>query len=201
MGTSPPVTTTLLLQRLKDSRDDEAWLQFDQRFRGVLLATGLRLGLSEADAADAAQETMLQALRDYQAGKYDRGQGRFSSWIISIAHHRIVDLIRARKGVRPLDTGVGEALPPDEQQVAQAFDLALERRAFEEAWEDVRENSNLAPASLLAFELTAIRGVPAAEAALQCGMSVDQVYVAKNRVAARLRQVAVRLLEAYRDGL
>jgi RNA polymerase sigma-70 factor, ECF subfamily len=201
MSSAPLVTTTLLLQRLKDSRDDDAWRTFDQRFRGVILATAIRLGLSESDAADAAQDTILQSLRDYQAGKYDRTKGRLSSWIVSIAHHRIVDILRARKGVRALDTSAGQELAPDADQVARAFDQALERKIFEQAWEELRSNSSMAANSLLAFELTVLRQVPPAEAALQCSMSVDQVYVAKNRVSQRLRQIAERFSEAFRDGL
>jgi RNA polymerase sigma-70 factor (ECF subfamily) len=201
MTSAPLVTTTLLLQRLKDSRDDDAWRTFDQRFRGVILATAIRLGLSESDAADAAQDTILQSLRDYQAGKYDRTKGRLSSWIVSIAHHRIVDILRARKGVRALDTSAGQELAPDADQVARAFDQALERKIFEQAWDELRSNSSMAANSLLAFELTVLRQVPPAEAALQCSMSVDQVYVAKNRVSQRLRQIAERFSEAFRDGL
>ncbi len=195
------VTTTLLLSRLHDTRDDEAWRQFDARFRGVILAAALRLGLSRSDAEEAAQETMFQALRDYQAGKYDRARGRLSSWIVSIAHHRIADLQRVRRpggGVHDREAGHGIAREPD---VAEAFERALERHIFEQAWETVRTQGRLAPATLAAFELTALRGVPASEAAAECGMSVDQVYVAKNRVAKRLQEAVEIVGRAVRDGL
>lgn len=192
------ITTTLLLDRLHDSRDEGAWRLFDDRFRGVIVATGLRLGLSRTDAEEAAQETIAQALRDYQAGRYDRSRGRLSSWIVSIAHHRIVDTQRARKPHIEIDAGMVETRASD---VAAAFNLALEKHIFERAWELVRTTSNASAGTLLAFELTALRSVPASEAALQCGMTVEQVYVARNRVSERLRDAVEKIDRAVRDGL
>lgn len=205
MSTEAFITTTLLLERLKDSRDTRAWEMFDQRFRGVILSTAIKLGLAEADAADAAQETILQALRDYQAGKYDRSKGRLSTWIVSIAHHRIVDALRKRRRDRDLSAGSRGGGRIDEDpstgDVAAVFDQALERRIFEQAWEKIQAESKLARETLLAFELTALRQVPAAQVASRCGLSVEQVYVAKNRVSKRLQEMVEELSRAFRDGL
>ncbi len=203
VSTEAFITTTLLLERLKDSRDTRAWEMFDQRFRGVIMATAVKLGLAEADAADAAQETILQALRDYQAGKYDRSKGRLSTWIIAIAHHRIVDALRKRRRERDLTAGsrAGADEDPSTGDVAAVFDQALERRIFEQAWEKIQAESKLARETLLAFELSALRQVPAAQVAGRCGMSVEQVYVAKNRVSRRLQEMVEELSRAFRDGL
>ena len=194
------ITTTLLLSRLHDSRDVEAWRLFDERFRGVVVSVGLRLGLGEIDAEEAAQETLVQAVRDYQAGGYDRTRGRLSSWIVSIAHHRIADVKRKRRREQGLagETPGGESHA--ESDVAEAFEHALERRIFEQAWSHVQAEGGTEEKTLRAFELTAMRGVPAKEAALQCGLSVDQVYVAKNRVARRLRDAAEEIGRVVRDG-
>jgi len=205
VSTEAFITTTLLLERLKDSRDTRAWEMFDQRFRGVILSTAIKLGLAEADAADAAQETILQALRDYQAGKYDRSRGRLSTWIVSIAHHRIVDALRKRRRDRDLSAGSRGGGRIDEDpstgDVAAVFDQALERRIFEQAWEKIQAESKLARETLLAFELTALRQVPAAQVASRCGLTVEQVYVAKNRVSKRLQEMVEELSRAFRDGL
>ena len=196
------VTTTLLLQRLHDSADDDAWRHFDARFRRVIISTGLRLGLSNSDAEEAAQETMFQAIRDYQANRYDRSMGRLSSWIIGIARHRIIDILRRRREATLPGSGA-EAIveDPSEHLVGQVFEQSLERQIFSDAWEMIRATGKSSLKTLQAFELTALRGVPAQEAARQCGMSVDQVYIARNRVAQRLREMVQRIDEAVRDGL
>ncbi len=195
-----PVTTTLLLERLGDELDESAWREFDARFRGVLLATGRRLGLSEADAEEAAQESMLQAFRDYRSGRYDRSRGRLSSWLISIARHRIIDIQRRRgRGGGSFDETQSDT--PDPGLVEQAFENAIQRRVFEDAWSWLCAHTRGREPAMRAFELTAIRGVPVSEAASQCGMSEEQVYVARSRVAARLRGVVERFDKAFRDGL
>jgi len=197
MTVSPPITTTLLLERLRNGIDEGAWIEFDQRFRGVILATALRLRLSRQDAEEAAQETMLQAFRDYQLGKYDRGRGRLSSWIIGIAHHRITDLRRRGVQSRPAEEGEDQS----RNEVMQAFEFALERQIYEQAWAWIRESLGVRDLAIRVFELTALRGVPAAEVARQCGISVDQVYVTRSRTAARLREAVERFDRAVRDGL
>lgn len=189
------------MTRLGDRSDDGAWLEFDERFRSVILSTALRLGLSRTDAEEVTQETMLQAFRDYRLGKYDRSRGRLSSWLIGIARNRIVDVMRRRRkehGYSALNVHEDQI---SEHRIAEAFDLAVERQIFEQAWDWLRSNTQGLDGSIRAFELTAIRGVPIAEAAEQCGMSVDQVYVARSRVSARLRDAVERFDQAFRDGL
>lgn len=194
----PPPTTTLLLQRLKDPADQAAWVQFDERFRGVILSAALRLGLSHHDAEEVAQETMLQACRAYREGKYDRGRGRLSSWIAGIAQHRMIDALRRRGRGGPHEPLLAE---PTGGEVEEAFEAALERRVFERAWDEVRVGGAGKDAAVRAFELTMLRSVPIAEAARQCGMSVEQVYVARHRVAARIKAAAESIDAAIRDGL
>lgn len=92
-----------------------------------------------------------------------------------------------------------ESIPQNE--VMQAFEKALERTVFEDAWSWLVEHTRGSDDGMLAFELTAMRGVPVSEAASQCGMSVDQVYVARSRITARLREAAERINQAFRDGL
>lgn len=197
----PLVTTTLLLEQLKNSRNEDAWQEFDDRFRGVILAAARRLGLDQADAADVAQDTILQSIRDYQAGRYDRSRGRLSSWIVTIAHNRITDALRKRQ-VRQGDTG-GTALLqlPAASQVADTWDETMRESIFQRALDLVRDEGRLGERTLRAFEMFALRGVPAEAVAVECEMTTDQVYVAKNRAARRLREMVERLSAAYEDGL
>lgn len=198
---SQQVTTTLLLEQLKDGENQQAWRQFDERFRPVVFAAARRIGLNEADSADIAQETIFQSLRDYRDGKYDRSRGRLSSWIVAIAHHRIVDVLRKkqRAGVVGGDTRLGEL--PAMEEVSHAWTSAMKDDVFRRAWEMVQAESQISPSNLRAFELAVLRGVPVAATAEECGTSADQVYVAKNRVSAKLREIVERLTRAFEDGL
>jgi DNA-directed RNA polymerase specialized sigma24 family protein len=63
----------------------------------------------------------------------------------------------------------------------------------------LREESKTSDNTIRAFELTAIRGVPSDAAARECGMTVDEVYVAKNRVTKRLREIVAQLDDVYKE--
>ncbi len=65
--------------------------------------------------------------------------------------------------------------------------------------EVLREGRTAEP-TLRAFDLFAVRGVPAEEVARECGMTVDEVYTAKNRVTGRLREIVEELTAAWREG-
>ncbi|MBS0191322.1 MAG: RNA polymerase sigma factor [Phycisphaerales bacterium] len=196
-----PITTTLLLDQLKEDGNESAWRQIDERFRGVVLGAARKIGLNESDAADVAQETLVQTLRDYRAGKYDRSRGRLSSWIIGIAHHRITDVLRRHERTKGQagETTLREL--PAVEDVTTAWSAALRDDVFRQAWERVHSETNLSPGNLRAFELVVLRSVPAEAAAAECGITVDQVYVAKNRVSAKLKEIVERLTLAYEDGL
>lgn len=48
-----------------------------------------------------------------------------------------------------------------------------------------------------AFELVTLRGMAPEQAAVECGMSADEVYVAKTRVTSHLRRIIEELTAAY----
>ncbi|MCH8215576.1 MAG: hypothetical protein IH892_02260 [Planctomycetes bacterium] len=55
-------TTTQILQELQGSSSDHVWDQFCDHFQPIVVGFGRKLGLSAADAQDAAQETMISFL-------------------------------------------------------------------------------------------------------------------------------------------
>lgn len=144
---------------------------------------------------------MFQSVRDYRAGKYDRSRGRLSTWILSIAHHRIADVLRKlQRGERVTSDTLLHELPAIET-VASAWQEALRESVFRRAWEILQAEERGNSRNIQAFELVVIRSVPPEAAAAECGMSVDQVYVAKSRVSARLRVIVEQLRAAFEDGL
>jgi len=198
-GKSAHATTTALLESLKDPGQDGVWWEFDARFRPLLTALAVRLGLDVGEAEDVAQETLAEFIRAYREDKYDRTRGRLSSWVIAIAKNRIARRRRAvgrhagRRGDSALadlsDTAHLAALWDEEERhliILRAMELLRAGRASE--------------AKLRAFELVAVRGVPAEEAARECGMSVDEVYTAKSRLTIRLREIVEELTAAWREG-
>ncbi|MBL0927315.1 MAG: sigma-70 family RNA polymerase sigma factor [Phycisphaerales bacterium] len=194
-------TNTQILESLRDSANNALWQEFDARYRPVLTAFARRRGLSDEDAAEAAQTTLAQFVADYQQGRYDRTRGRLSSWIIGIANHRIADLRKSAhrrmisRGESAIDGAVGGAGGDERAD----WDDSVQKVILERAMAALHHGTRLEERTLRAFDLCAMRGVPAEAAAEQCGMTVAEVYVAKNRVIKKLREIVSQMTEEFDD--
>ena len=193
-------TSTTLLEGLFDPANVVVWDQFDARYRPIILGFARRLGLNEADAADVAQDTLVRFLRDYRLGKYDRTRGALRSWIISIVKFRIADLHRARESRRERR---GESAFIDlvgDDAMESIWEAERRRAVLAQALVDLRQTSKTSDKSLRAFEMYALQEVSAETVAQKLDMSLRDVYMAKNRVAERLRDILSRLEELFDDG-
>lgn len=193
-------TTTQLLESLHDPSNHELWRQFDDRYRPVILSFARGFGLNDQDAAEVAQVTLAQFAADYREGRYDRGRGRLSSWILGIAHHRIADHGRRRQREQLQRGESAMANLADEHSITQAWESARRRVIFDRALEMLRTDTRMDERTITAFELCAIRSAPAETAAQQCGMTVAEVYVAKNRAIRKLREIVAELTREFEES-
>lgn len=190
-------TTSTLLDALHDSTDQRAWREFDDRYRPILLSLARRAGLSDADAADAAQDALADFFRAYREKRYDRSRGRLRQWLIGIARMKFADARRAR-------ARAGEALPetslPDtstDEDWFRAWDAEQRMSILASALEQLRASERIAEHTLRAFELAALQNVPPAEVARQLGLTTQEIYLAKSRCLERIREIIQRLEAAY----
>jgi len=201
VGASPSIhvtrTTTQLLDALHDNANEPVWLQIDARYRPIVTAMARRLGLTDTDADEVAQQTLTEFVKAYGEGRYDRAKGRLSSWILGIAHHSIIRVLKRSKREGATTTSLGELV--DEPALRSIWADERDRAILSQALELLRGESGVDDRTLLAFELTSIRGVPAQEAGQQCSMTVDQVYVAKSRIVKRLRALVEQLTTAFEE--
>lgn len=193
-------TTTTLLHDLGDPANQHVWIEFDGRFRPILHALGRRMGLADADAADAAQESLAEFVRAYRQGKYDRDRGRLSSWLIGIARHCIADIYEQRDGARAVAGQSAIDALPDDQHMSMIWDEECRREILHRALQQLREETRTSPQTLEAFELVAIQQQSPAQAALQLGVEVNDIYLAKHRCLKRLRAIIAEMTIAFEVG-
>jgi RNA polymerase sigma-70 factor (ECF subfamily) len=185
-----PTTRASLLVRLRDARDQEAWRLFVQLYAPVVYGYGRQRGLQDADAADLTQEVLHAVSAGAGRLEYDPQRGSFRSWLFTVAHHKLHDLLarQRRPGRGSGDSsvqGVLEAQPrPDADQ--DLWDQEYEQRLFHWAAAQVRDRFQ--DSTWQAFWLTAVEGKNGKEVAEQLGMTVAAVHLAKSRVMARLRE-------------
>jgi RNA polymerase sigma-70 factor (ECF subfamily) len=186
------VTSTSLLEGLRGSGNDEAWVPFVERYRPLIVRYARRLGLGEVDAEDVAQSSLLGFAKSYADGRYEREQGRLRAWLFGIVRKQVLHWQRgagelARRGMAA-EGGSGE------------LDLSAPPGELERCWEDEWRNGVLAACldlvrneveseTLLAFERFAIEGQPVDEVAVALNLTPNAVYGAKRRVLRRLHEL------------
>jgi RNA polymerase sigma-70 factor (ECF subfamily) len=185
------VTTTQVLEDLKSSKETPAWQQFCNYFYPVVANFARKLGLSATDAEDAAQETMVEFLKAFRGGKYDREQGRLSSWLLGVAKHVILNL----RGNQPLERLIADKttgtsfwdMIEDEHGIKHTWDTEWRQMVLTRCLEQARRESD--QKVFKSFELYALLQKPVEEVCQTLGMSRNAVYIAKSRILSKLRQL------------
>jgi RNA polymerase sigma factor (sigma-70 family) len=96
-GVNP--TRGSLLERVKNWEDQKSWTEFFDAYSGLVRSVALKAGLTEAEADDAVQETMLSVAKKIREFQYNPAIGRFRSWLIHTTEWRVKDQLRKRKGI------------------------------------------------------------------------------------------------------
>ena len=193
------LTTTQLIADLLNPSNSTAWVDFDARYRPVLVRFAQRLGFAADDADELAQQTIAEFCRAFRDGLYQRDRGRLRSWLIGIARNTALSMRRHRGAVRVGGNSVLENMA-DDAELTRIWDEEREQAIFAEAMSRLRESTRRDEKTLQAFELYAIRGFPVEEVATRCGLNVDTVYVVKNRLTKRLREIVGELTAAFDEG-
>jgi len=106
-----------LMSALAD-RDLSALATLYDRYGRLAYALAYRI-LGEGDAAeDVVQDAFISAWRG--AGTYRRERGNVRGWLLSIVHHRAVDVLRRKTAFRSAPLEVAEQRAADEDTAAMA---------------------------------------------------------------------------------
>jgi RNA polymerase sigma factor (sigma-70 family) len=190
-------TCSTLLQRIRDGGDLVAWDEFWNRYWRAVFNFAKCRGCSEHTAEEVVQDVMLTVFEKRHVFRYDPGKGRFRDWLGGVVRN-LVNKRRAKPAerIRALGGDTQQALDFAEDPHAPADDLW--QQAFDESLVNVLLDlvrREVAPATYQAFELVALQGVCAADAARLTGLSRNAVYLARKRILERLRELG----EPYRN--
>jgi RNA polymerase sigma-70 factor (ECF subfamily) len=94
-GGNPPDAE--LVERV-GTGDSEAIALLYDRYARPAYSLARRICGDDGLAEDAVQEAFLALWRDPQ--RYDPARGGFSSWLLTLVHHKAVDAVRRESGVR-----------------------------------------------------------------------------------------------------
>jgi len=187
-----------LLSRLQDWGDQESWKDFFDTYWRLIYRVALKSGLTEAEAQDVVQETVLCVAKDIQKFKRERKLGSFKAWLFNITRWRIADQLRKRPPAGPLTISAQdrpESNPADAPEESSG-EIPQESAAFwDEEWKTNLFNAALSRVKRRVkeehyqiFDLYVLKEWPATKVARLLGVSLGQVYIAKHRVALLVRK-------------
>jgi RNA polymerase sigma factor (sigma-70 family) len=129
-------TRRSLLERVKNWDDQESWRLFFDTYWVLVRSVALKAGLSEAEADDVVQETMLSVAKKIRDFHYDPAIGKFRSWLIHNTQWRVGDQLRKRKRLaQPRTRTNSERRTATIEQIPDPASLDL-NKVCEEEWEN-----------------------------------------------------------------
>jgi RNA polymerase sigma-70 factor (ECF subfamily) len=193
-------TRATLLQRLKNWEDQASWQDFFDTYWELIYNVARKSRLTETEAQDVVQETMVSVAKQMPGFKYDPKLGEFKGWLLNLTRWRIIDQVRKRESHLVARSDQGSALnvstfedviDPNGQQLEEMWRSEWEKNLLEAAM--ARAKKRLDPRNYQIFDLHVNRAWEAARVAAALAVSVDQVYLAKHRVTEMIREEIKRL--------
>jgi len=189
-------TRRSLITRLKNWNDQDGWQRFFDTYWRMIYSVARRSGLSDADAQDVVQETIVGVAKRMPDFKYDPSIGSFKGWLAQLTRCRIIDLLRKRnyqnKGRQfakeePLATSIAESEPaPNDTGLDAVWDEEWNKHLMETALEKAKRH--VGPAQYQMFHFHVIKNVPAKEVAELLQVELPEVYYAKKKISELLQK-------------
>src|ERR1700674_4804465 len=90
-------TRRSLVEKLVDWNDRKHWQEFFDTYWKLIYSTARKSGLTDAEAQEVVQETVITVAKNIDKLKYDPAIGSFKGWLLQITRWRIVDQFRKRE--------------------------------------------------------------------------------------------------------
>ncbi len=191
-----------MIERLRDLDDQPSWREFFDTYWKLIYGAAIRAGLSDQEAEDVVQETVIGVARKMPEFQYQPEVCSFKGWLMHVTRCRIADRFRRRRSQNvPLtvprgpDTTADTVLnlaDPAADILTSIWNEEWQKNIVDVALERVRRQSN--PEHYQIFHLHAVKGLGVRDVAKLTGASLPKVYVTYHRIA-KLVKAEVRRLE------
>jgi RNA polymerase sigma-70 factor (ECF subfamily) len=183
-------TRRSLLTRLKDWDDQEGWKRFFDTYWKLIHGVAVKSGLTDAEAQDAVQETVIEVAKRMHEFKYDPALGSFKGWLCQLTRWKVVGQFRrrqrdlaphARTLADPDRTATVERLPdPESLDLDSLWEEEWRKNLIDAALRRLKRKANAKDFQI--FHFYVLREWPVQEVVETLGVSADQVYQAKSRI-------------------
>jgi RNA polymerase sigma-70 factor (ECF subfamily) len=192
-------TRMSLMLRLRNARDEAAWAEFVADYEPLILNLARRLGCRDTDARDVCQQVLASVVKDIGKWIPDGQPASFRRWLFRIARNRAFKFFLAER--KRIAAEGGTDAQSQLALLAESDDSlsALLRREYRQQLllqAATRIQGEYQPATWQAFWKTCIEGTSVADAARELKTTAGNVYVARSRIIARLREIVLEMDDA-----
>ena len=195
--TTPELSDAALVARAKAGELD-AFEALANRYEQRVYSLALRMLRQEQDAEDVAQQSFLSALENLNGF---RGDASFATWLLRIATHAALKVIRKRKGLETVsleeateETDSYDAIPHPEYIAdwRQSPEELVRKNEIQRLLEDAL--TKLDEKHRLVFLLRDVEGLSVRETAEALGLSEANTKVRLLRARLQLREQLTQAL-------
>jgi RNA polymerase sigma-70 factor (ECF subfamily) len=188
-------TRRSLVDGLANWGDRRHWQDFHRLYSKVIYSFARRAGLTDAEANDAVQETLLTVARRAEGFHYDPARGSFKGWLLQIARWRVADQFRKRLPSQPHRSNPGDsartatiarAIDPAGPELEAVWNNEWYANLLETALQRVKQKVSARQYQI--FDCYVVKEWPAEQVSRDLGVNLAQVYLAKHRVASLLKK-------------
>ncbi|PPF88527.1 RNA polymerase subunit sigma [Subtercola sp. Z020] len=135
--TEPEVSLDSLLHKVA-AADQRAFSELYDRVAPRVLGLIRRLLIDYAQSEEVAQEVFLEIWKT--ANRFDTSRGAAMSWILTMAHRRAVDRVRASQAGHDRDTKIGiRDLEREYDQTSETVEIRIEHERVKKAMGQLTE--------------------------------------------------------------
>ena len=186
-----PTTSKTLLDKIA-SGDEISWDEFYLKYAPIVKALAQFKGLNAADADDVCQQVMMQFFKQSKTFKFDPDIARFRTYFGRIVNAKIINYFRRKENKEILVDDVMPDIPVD-PEIDAIYMSEWRKTLLIEAQQKLKER--VAPETYQAYELYAIQNRPVKKVAEYLDCSENQVYQAKKRCFAMMREILLAMNE------
>jgi len=193
-------TRTTLIERLKNWQDQSSWQAFFDTYWKLIYGVARKTGLSDTEAQEVVQETMISVAKHMPKFTYDRSIGSFRTWLLQMTRWRIADQLRKRKRSAELHaenedapgtSTIDKVIDPIGSILTTIWDAEWEKTILEAALAKVKRKVD--PEKYQIFDFYVNKGWSPEKVAATFNTTVSQVYNAKHRITEIIKEEVGRL--------
>ena len=140
-------TRITLLERLRSGKDQRAWHDFEDTYKGFIFSLIVRMGMTQEDAEDISQSVLTKVWQKIEDFEYNQNRGKFHNWLAAMTRNTVKDFFRTKKNFitgrdsveyqEAYDTIESHVLPDLDRLAREEWVLHITNMAWNNIKEDI----------------------------------------------------------------